>query len=48
MKIYRVVNNSDCVLTTASRLEALELFYKQMQSHDAISDWGWIDEEEVR
>ncbi len=46
MKIYRVIDNSDVVLTTADELTALRLLRKIMEKHDVT--WGWVDEEVVR
>jgi hypothetical protein len=42
MKVYRVIDNSDCVLTTLDELTALRLLRKIMEKHDVT--WGWIDE----
>lgn len=46
MKVYRVIDNSTSVLTTANELEALRLLRKIMEKHDVT--WGWIDDEEVK
>lgn len=48
MKIYRVMDNGQVVLTTDSRFKALEEWYKRMEKHQQVQDWGWIDEEEVK
>lgn len=42
MKIYRVIDNSTEVLTTADELTALRRLRKIMEKHDVT--WGWIDE----
>jgi hypothetical protein len=46
MKIFRVIDNCDSVLTTFDELAALRLLRKIMEKHDVT--YGWIDEEEVK
>jgi len=46
MKVFRVIDNSDCVLTTADELTALRLLQRIMEKHDVT--WGWVDTEEVK
>jgi hypothetical protein len=43
MKIYRVIDNGDVVLTTDSELKALRKLREVMVKHDVT--WGWVDEE---
>ena len=46
MKIYRAIDNSTAVLTTADELTALRLLRKIMEKHDVT--WGWVEDEEVK
>lgn len=46
MKVYRVIDDGTCVLTTADELSALRLFQKIMEKHDVTA--GWVDAEEVK
>lgn len=46
MKIYRVIDDADCVLTTFDELQALRRLKAIMEKHDVTA--GWIDTEEVR
>ncbi len=46
MKVYRVIDNSDCVLTTFDELAALRRLKAIMEKHDVT--WGWIDTDEIR
>lgn len=46
VKIYRVIDDGDCVLTTVNELTALRKFEEIMTAHDATA--GWIDVEEVK
>lgn len=46
MKIYRVIDDADCVLTTFDELTALRRLRQIMEKHDVT--WGWIDEEVIR
>ncbi len=47
MKIYRIIDDGTVKLTTVIELEAYKEWYRLMQKHDAIQNWGWIDTEEV-
>lgn len=47
MKIYRVINDGEHVLTTANELEALRLFRKIMEKAEKPLDWGWVETEVV-
>jgi len=47
MKIYRVIDNGEVILTTDSRIKALETYYAHVQKREQIQDWGWIDTEEL-
>jgi len=46
MKIYRVIDDGDCVLTTFDELVALRRFEAIMTKHDVT--FGWVDTEEVK
>lgn len=48
MKLYRVIDDSTCVLTTLNELEALRRFQKVMERHENTSDYGWLDITEIR
>lgn len=45
MKIYRVIDDCTCVLTTFDELAALRLLKAIMEKHDVMT--GWIDVENV-
>lgn len=47
MTIYRVIDDSTCVLTTANELEALRQFQKIMDKSEKASEWGWMEKVEV-
>ncbi len=46
MKIYRVIDDGDCVIVTADELTALRRLQMIMEKHDVTV--GWIDVEEVK
>jgi hypothetical protein len=46
MKIYRVIDNAECVLVTSNELDALRLLRKLGEKRD--NTWEWIDEENLR
>ena len=48
MKIYRIIDNGIVKCTTANELLAYKEYYRLMQKHEEVSNWGWIDEEEVQ
>lgn len=46
MKIYRVIDNGDCVLTTDKSIKALKVLNEILEKHDVTV--AWCDEEEVK
>jgi hypothetical protein len=46
MKIFRVIDDGICILTTADELTALRLLQKIMDKHDVTV--GWVDAEDVK
>jgi len=48
MRIYRVVDDGTCVLTTADEVVALRKFREVMEKYDKVLDYGWIDVEEIK
>lgn len=46
MRIYRVIDDGTCVLTTVDELSALRRFKEVSEKHDVTV--AWVDSEELR
>ena len=45
MKVYRVIKNATCILTTTDELKALRKLKELGEARD--NSWEWIDTEEL-
>ena len=46
MKVWRVIDDGDCILTTVNELDALRALEKLNRKHDITA--CWVDVEEVK
>lgn len=47
MKVYRVIDNTELVLTTTDRLKALEKVYSLSKKYEDKQTWFWSEEDEI-
>jgi len=46
-KVYRVVDNSEHVMTTMDELKALRRYRDAIESHEQANTWAWVDIEDL-
>ena len=46
-KVYRVVDDGMCILTTTDELKALRRYHEIMDANDKINTYGWVDTEDL-
>lgn len=47
-KVYRVIDDGMCVLTTTDELKALRRYQEIMDANEKVNTWGWIDAEDLQ
>lgn len=46
-KVYRVIDDGECILTTTDRVKALEKLLILSNKYELVSTYFWLDEEEL-
>lgn len=46
-KVYRVIDDGMCILTTTDELKALRRYQEIMDANEKVNNWGWVDVEEL-
>ncbi len=48
VKVYRVIDDAVCVLTTTDELKALRRYHEIIDANEKINHYGWIDVEDLQ